>query len=87
LLAALPLLDVPSSSRPHQASLSISSLGRKLCSNGCPSELSELISKLSEPLGISCGSRSREEREEVKLNPIISLCIFKIVHNFFLNIR
>lgn len=56
-------------SRPHQASLSISSLARKLCSNGCAPEaetsLSSLINKLSQPLGISCETRSREEREEV----------------------
>ncbi|XP_057368025.1 uncharacterized protein LOC130689027 [Daphnia carinata] len=65
LTAALPLLDMASFSR--QASLSISSMAKKLCINGCSSEVSQLVGKLSKQLGNACQSRSREEREEIIL--------------------
>ena len=67
LSAALPLLDMPN--RPQQIGLSVSSLARKLCSisSGCPAEVLSLVAKLTQPLGSSCQSRSREEREEVLL--------------------
>lgn len=68
LKAALTLLDMPSFSR--QASLSISSLARKLCIGGCSSEVNLLVGKLSKQLGNSCQTRSREEREEVLCNII-----------------
>lgn len=63
LTAALPLLDMPN--RPQQIGLSISSLAKKLCSSACPPEVLSLVAKLTQPLGSSCQSRSREEREEV----------------------
>ena len=65
LVAALPLLDMPN--RPRNIGLSISSMARKLSSAPSPG-ISLLISKLTQPLGSSCQSRSREEREEVLLS-------------------
>ena len=80
--AALPLLDVASVFR--RASLSLSSLARKLCASGCGSEVHLLVGKLSKQLGNSCQTRSREEHEEVFLNKYL-VAIHELTY-FFLQI-
>lgn len=71
LAAVLPLLDIVPPSRPANAALRISSLARKISSKGRSAEVSILVNKLSQQLGASCQTRSREEREEVKCCPIL----------------
>lgn len=79
LAAALPLLELPPTLRPHQAPLSVAALGRRVCADGrrrCAqlAPVAQLVGKLSRTLVNSCVTRSREERDEV--DTLLSVFVF-----------